>query len=247
MSNLGKLELADILAMGGPIRGFSSGCGSIEEGAQRVVGFLYEQLKGEDGKRPALALARLYLTRRYGDLDQGLQGFARGILGGAAPRPDTKCLVLTATRGEDAAWNDRRQSAGHQAIPLPDPDFVARIPMVSEVFRQLGVDVHEMLRPDSPGLPELAGRQFNVFFEPSARGSRFIPAQEGFVVPHHVESVVAFGGALPGGELFVALLFSKVRISQEVAELFSSLGLSVKLMLMSLGTAKLFPAQGASP
>ena len=40
-----------------------------------------------------------------------------------------------------------------------DPDFVARIPMVSEVFRQLGVDVHAVLRPDPTRVPEMAGRQ----------------------------------------------------------------------------------------
>lgn len=239
MTDLARLELSDILAIGGTLRGFSAGCRSIEEGGRRVVDFLHEKLTRDGGTRPALALSRLYLTHRYGDLDAELQAFARGILGGATPDDDTTCLVLLATRGAEPAWNDRKQSAGHKAIPLPDPDFVARIPMVSEVFRQLGVDVHAVLRPDPTRMPEMAGRQFDVFCEPRATGSHFIPAQP-FVTAHGVASVVAFGGALSTGDLFVTLLFSTVPISREVADLFAPLGLSAKLLLMPLARQPVF-------
>lgn len=246
MTDLARLELSDILAMGGVMRGFSQGCRSIEEGAGRVVDFLYEKLTRDGGARPGLALARVYLTHRYGDLDRDLQAFARGILDGATPNDDTKCLVLLATRGAEAAWNDRRKSVGHKAIPLPDPEFVARIPMVSEMFRQLGVDVHAMLRPDPAKVPEIAGRQFDVFCEPSALGSRFIPAQP-FVQAHGVASVVAFGGALSTGDLFVTLLFSTVPISREAAAVFAPLGLSAKLLLMPLARQSVFQAREVSP
>lgn len=239
MTDLARLELSDILSMGATVRGLSTGCRSIEEGASRLVDFLYERLTRDGGARPALALARLYLTHRYGNLDAGLQSFARGILGGAPPDDETRCLVLLATRGAEPAWNDRRQSAGHQAIPLPDPEFVSRIPMVSEVFRQLGVDVHSLLRPDPAKVPEIAGRQFDVFCEPNAAGSRFIPAQP-FVAAHGVASVVAFGGALSTGDLFVTLLFSTVPISREAASAFAPLGLSAKLLLMPLARQSVF-------
>lgn len=239
MTDLSSVELSDVLALGGPIRAFSAGCGSMEEGARRVVDFLFGKLTRNGEEQPALALARLYVTRRYGELDEDLQAFARGVLGGAVPDADTRCLVLLGTRGVEAAWNDRRRSEGHQAIPLPDADFVARIPMVSEVFRQLGVDVHAMLAPGSPSARDMASRQFDVFCEPRAAGSRYIPAQAQFVVPRGVESVVAFGGGLPSGDLFVTLLFSTVPISRELAELFAPLGLSVKLCLMPLVSQKL--------
>jgi hypothetical protein len=245
MIDLARLELSDVLALGGPLRGFSSGCDSTEQAARRVVDLLFGELRHAKEKRPALALARLYVTHRYGGLDPALQSFARGILGGAEPDADTQCLVLLATRGTEEAWNDRTRSAGHKAIPLPDPEFVARIPMVSEVFRQLGVDVHAMLKPGSQGLREMTDRQFNVFLEPKAQGSRFIPAQAEFVRPHRVESVVAFGGALPTGSLFVTLLFSTVPISRETAELFAPLGLSVKLALMPLVSKSLLTTVAA--
>lgn len=246
MTDLARLELSDILAMGGTMRGFSAGCRSIEDGAVRLVDFLYEKLTRDGGTRPALALARLYLTHRYGDLGADLQSFARGILEGATPDDDTKCLVLLASRGAEPAWNDRKKSSGHKAIPLPDPEFVGRLPMVSEVFRQLGVDVHAMLRPDPAKVPEIAGRQFDVFCEPNAAGSRFIPAQD-FVAAHGVASVVAFGGALSTGDLFVALLFSTVPVSRDVAAAFAPLGLSAKLLLMPLARQSVFRSAEVSP
>lgn len=246
MNDLARLELSDILAMGATVRGLSPGCRSLEEGAAKLIDFLYDGLTRDGGSRPALSLARLYLTHRYGDLDGGLQSFARGILDGATPSDDTKCLVLLATRGTEPAWNDRKQSSGHKAIPLPDPEFVSRIPMVSEVFRQLGVDVHAMLRPDPAKVPEIAGRQFDVFCEPNAAGSRFIPAQP-FVAAHDVASVVAFGGALPTGDLFVALLFSTVPVSREAAAVFAPLGLSAKLLLMPLARQSVFKVAEVSP
>lgn len=96
-----------------------TGCGSMEEVARRVVGRLYDALPDDSG-RSALALARLYKTHRFGDLDDALQTFASGVVGRDL-NPDTRCLVLLARRGSEPAWNDRAASAGHKAIPLPHP------------------------------------------------------------------------------------------------------------------------------
>ena len=67
---------------------------------------------------------------------------------------------------------------------------------------------------------------------PEAKGSPFVPAQEEFVIPFGIESVLGFGGVLPSKELFTVILFSKQKISRETAELFKSLALSLKLALL---------------
>lgn len=231
MADLSHFELSDVLSLGSSLRRFATGCDSMEAAAKRVVDLLYRELAGSANNDPALVLARLYKTHRYGDLDEGLQTFARDILGRADTPAHTKCLVLLATRGSEEAWNDRHRSAGHQAIPLPDPEFVAKIPMVTEVFRQLGVDVRTVLQ-DNPGeAASMSERRFDVFLVEHAKGSPYIPAQD-FVERHGVASVLAFGGGLPDGDLFVTLLFSKVPISREVADMFGPLGLSAKLALL---------------
>ena len=44
---------------------------------------------------------------------------------------------------------------------------------------------------------------------PEAAGSPYIPAQEDFVQPVGIRSVLGFGGMLPGGDIFVVILFSR--------------------------------------
>jgi two-component system, NtrC family, sensor kinase len=234
-----KFELSEMLMLGAALRGMGSSCSSMEEAGQRLVSHLWERITAADPHREALALARFYKTHRFGDLDGGLQGFATGILGGQPPDPDTKCLVLLATRGTEPAWNDRRASQGHQAIPLPDPAFVARIPMVSEVFRQFGIEPGSLLRADPAQLAEMERKQCGVFLVADPAGSTFIPAQD-FVLRHGVRSVAAFGGVFPNGDLFATLLFSRLSISREVADLLAPLALNMKLALLHFNSGRVF-------
>ena len=62
--------------------------------------------------------------------------------------PKLQCLTLLATVGEQAEWNVRDQSIGHQAIPLPSEEIVARAPMISQPIRQLGLEIHTIIRPE---------------------------------------------------------------------------------------------------
>lgn len=77
-----------------------------------------------------------------------------------------------------------------------------------------------------------------------------MPAQEGFVLPYGVRSVLGFGGLLPGGDLFVVILFSRVPISREVADLFRPLALSAKLAVLPFTAGPIFtegPPAGGGP
>ena len=56
-----------------------------------------------------------------------------------------------------------------------------------------------------------------------AVGSPFIPAQDEFVIAAGVKSVLAFGGVLGSGELFVVIMFSKTSIPQGTADVFKDL------------------------
>ena len=55
---------------------------------------------------------------------------------------------------------------------------------------------------------ELEQKNYNVFFVEDAIGSPYIPAQDDFVVPYGVRSVLGFGGLMPSGQVFAALLFT---------------------------------------
>lgn len=235
MVDLSRIQLSDTITLGAALRTIGREAESLESAAQQIVDHLYSQLC-QEGVR-STALVRLYKTCPSSDLDPELTAFARGILGGAPLSPSSACLVLMATRGERAAWNDRHASVGHKAIPLPDAAFVERLPMVSEVFRQLGIAPRAFLESDEAALDAIEQRGCRIFLVEEAKGSEFIPAQD-FVVEHGIRSVVAFGGLLPGAQLFVVLLFAKVPVTRAGADLLAPISLNLKLALLPLCAAR---------
>jgi hypothetical protein len=204
------------------LRGMSSNANSMEEVANRIVRYLYENCLDPNTGQSACALVRLFKTHLHGDLPKGLQEAARGILKGDAIARATKCLTLMATAGDEPQWNSRDGSTGHKAIPLVDEDFVKQIPMISRLIQQFGLEISTVLEP-MPGLLIDSERKIHstfIFHVPTALGSQYIPAQNEFVVPYQVKSVLGFGGLLPSGNLFVTIMFAKTWVPQETANLF---------------------------
>ena len=139
-----------------------------------------------------------------------------------------KCLILLGTAGEKPEWNDRSKSEGHKAIPLPSEQFVSQIPMISRLVSQFGLDVNAVIRPDPTLLADLEKKEYNAFHVPEAVGSPYIPAQDDFVIPHGVQSVLGFGSMLSTGDLFAVILFAKVHIARGTSDLAKSLAVKVK-------------------
>jgi hypothetical protein len=224
--DVARLDVRDLEAIARAFRSFSGGAASMEDVAQRIVHYLYSEFAVED--RPVVVLARLYRTLYVDDLDAEQRRAADRAAAGAL-QPDSSCLVLVATAGLEPAWNDRRRSKDHAAIPLEDPAAVARSPMIAALFKDLGFDVEIFVQPRSQhGFHNHSG---GVFFVPEATDSPVIPAQDEFVRRYGVKSVVGVGGFLPSGELFALIVFLSEQVSQETANLFSTIGLSVKASL----------------
>ena len=211
---------------------------SMEEAAQRVVRYLYDSLCEEDGTRSCV-LVRLYKTQTYGTLEPGLQEFARNVAGEDLA-PSDRCLTLLATGGDVENWWFRDRSRGHKAIPLASEQMVERFPMVSQLLRQLGVDVASMMAPPSERLRQMARQTYDVFHVGDALGSPHIPAQEDFVVPHQVRSAIGFGGFLFTGDLYAVILFSRVPVSRHAAEYVRLLSLAVRVPLLAFGRGPVF-------
>ena len=181
-------------------------------------------------------LARCFITRPYSALDAipDLQCTAQALLGGDIPDPMHRCLLLMATRGIEPDWNTRTSSAGHKAIPLGSQLLMERTPMITELMRQLGIPREYFLNRGR--LPPLSVpvRRAGCFYIPSALGSPYIPAQNRFVVPYGVRSVLGLGSTLGDRDIFAVLLFFRVEISQELAQLLSLLTVSIKIGLSTV-------------
>lgn len=216
---------------------------SMEETADRIVRYLYENLVDRRTGKNACALVRFFKTHPYGDLSTDLQEAAQAILKGRSIIRSTKCLTLMATAGEEPYWNDRQESTGHQAIPLIDQDFVYRAPMILQLIQQFGLEVSAVIDTAPTLITKTSHKAFNVFHVAEAVGSPHIPAQEQFVRPYQVQSVLGFGGMLPSGNLFAVILFSKVPISLITAGHFKWISAYVRIAVESFDRGKVFTPQ----
>jgi two-component system NtrC family sensor kinase len=232
MPDIADFTLKDMVEVSAALRSMGSGAASMEEVADKIVHFLYDHLTEKDGKGNACVLVRLFKTHSYAELDDNLQTFASGIMKASPISREMKCLILLATAGMLSGWNSRKQSAGHKAIPLPSEHFIEAFPMVRQLIQQLGLEVNTLLQPDPAVVVDMAQTTYNVFLIPDAVGSRYVPAQNEFVIPYNVQSVLGFGGILPSGNLFAVILFSKVKLSRQTADMFRSLALSVKIAIL---------------
>ncbi|MFQ5594216.1 MAG: sensor histidine kinase [Anaerolineae bacterium] len=232
MYDLTSFTLKDMTDCGAALRKLDSGATSMEEVANQIVRYLYDHLvDGQSGEK-SCALVRFFKTHPYNELHPELRECVHQILGMHPELPEMKCLTLLATAGVKPEWNVRQMSIGHKVHPLPSPDMVAQYPMVSQLIEQFGLELDAMLQPDPALLVDLERKTFNVFHVPKAAGSPYVPDQEDFVIPFGIQSVLGFGGMLPSGELFAVILFSKVHIPRETAELFKTLALSVKTAVL---------------
>lgn len=229
MPILDRFRVDDLGAVCDGVRAAAVGAASIEAAAGCIVDWLHVAFTDAEGA-PAFALTRLYKSFALADLDAELQEAATGAAESLAPA--TRCLTLLATRGIEPAWNDRHRSAHHRAIPLVSPAVVAGLPMVNGLLTQLGVDVDVVTTPGTRLAGSLHHRTYDVFFVPDARGSALIPAQDDFVIPYGVRSVIGFGGLLVSGDLFAVLGFATVVVPPAVPPLFRTVSLAVKTALV---------------
>jgi hypothetical protein len=98
----------------------------------------------------------------------------------------------------------------------------------------------------SQELADLGGKTYGVFHVEEALGSALIPAQNEFVVPFGVRSVVGFGGGLRSGDIFAVILFTRVPVGRDAADRFRSLALDVKTAFFDFDETAVFeePATG---
>ena len=244
-SDLTKFGLTEMLRCSTELRRATKDAPTMEEAAQRVCRRLYEELVTSE-KSKACVLVRCYKTHSYEKLEPELQSFARAVLQGAPTGPTMRCLTLLGTAGDEPAWNSRRTSIEHQAIPLPSAEMVEKAPMIAQLIRQFGLELTDVIRPTTDLVRGLAGKAYGVFHVPEATGSPYIPAQRDFVLKFRIRSVVGFGGSLPGGDLFAVILFARVPISSETADRFRNLALDVKTAFFLYREGEIFSTAAAA-
>lgn len=231
MYSFSRFSLTSMTTCGRQLRSLGYGATSLEEVGDRLVDHLYQSFRDPETHESELALVRCFKIHPYGGLPQELQILAQQ----AFQQPvaaDVKCLTLLATAGDQPRWNQTSASENHRVIPLASEESVRRVPMVTQLIQQLGLSINTVLAPTPDMLMDLHERTYNVFHIPDAVGSPAVPHQTDFVIPYGIRSVLGFGGMLPSGNLISLILFSKVPIQRETAQLFKPLALNVKFAVL---------------
>lgn len=233
--SIGQFDLAGMLQCSNLVQRAAHAAGSLDEAGARVARCLYDSFVVPDTGDHACALVRVFVTRDVAALAPAQRSFLdRRLRPGTTLTPTTKCLVLLGTAGAESAWNDPARSAQHFVIPLASEDVVRAAPMIAGLIEQFGLAISDVLRPPLALAPELRDKGYNVFHVEHARGSAYIPSQDEFVIPYGIASVIGWGGRLRSGDLFAAILFSRVHIPPSSAERFRSVALRLRSALFVL-------------
>lgn len=238
MPNISDFPRTDILSLQDDLRAVVRNCVSLEQAAQRAVSTIYEALSG------SAVLVRLFATVPFrslpGDIQARVQELASRNLGEEVVREDALILTLLGTRGLQAAWDHRQQSAGHAGVPLVSARFVEAIPMVSRLLQELGVDLRWFDHADL-GFVEtkLAGGLAGLFYVRDAAsatdaGGRLIIPSQSFVAEHGVKTVFGLGGAYAEGTIFTLIVFTKHLLEKEEVEPYVRLVSPLKAATASL-------------
>lgn len=225
-------EVDNLLTCAASLRALGSDAQSMEEVAAAVVGQLRASFTDETAGSSVLPLVRFYVTQPVGSLEPDLQDVARATGTDVFPERNVMCLALLASAGEESTWNDRRQSLAHRAIPLPSIEAVHRLPMIARLIDQLGLDAGLVVDPDLVVVPACGPRGVRVFYVSEARDSPYVPAQNDFVIPYGIRSVVGCGGTLPNGSIFAVVLFSTTPIPATALDAFVMMGLAVEVSVL---------------
>lgn len=232
-----------MILIGRDVRALGRNASTMEAAASEVTSYLYNCFRDPTTQKSLCALIRCFTTHPYEHLPPPLQSIAAQGLGDAAPAPGLRCLTLLATNGDQPAWNDRHASLSHQVIPLPTTHVLEQAPMISQMILQMGLELSQVVEPASTLRTDAARRSFQVFHVENAPGHPFVPAQHDFVGPAGIQSVLGFGGMLTSGEIFAVVMFSKVHISRETAQLFRTLALNVKLVFLPFSGRRIFASE----
>ena len=178
MHDLTKFTLRDMSECGLALRQIADKANCMEDASNLIIKYFYDNFIDKNTGEKNCILVRFFKTHPYGKLTPELQEYVRDILGQNQVADDLKCLTLFATAGELPEWNSRYKSTGHKAIPLATEDAVNRIPMISQLIKQLGLHPGIVVQPEFGLLIDNEQQMYNVFYVKDALGSPHIPSQE---------------------------------------------------------------------
>lgn len=226
--SLTTLSLVDVARCIARVRELAGRSSSIASFAQHLMQCFQETFCSALADDPEMVLSRCFVAQPFSEVTTEVKTWLQLDPRRISAPSSGLCLSLMGSAGVVEGWNDPSRSSRYRAIPIEADCFASRFPMFAEIFRQVGLSI------DKPRFGEgmtigSAGSACSVFNVPVAIGSPYVPAQDEFVKPFGIRSVVGFGGWYGQGRYFIVVLFSRVPIPPRSVELLRLLALSVRV------------------
>lgn len=239
-----SFSIGDMLDCSAVLRRAGADADSMEAVAQDTARWLRDNLVDDDGE-PALALVRLLATVAYRDLPPALARRAVELDPTVAGQPDRRCAVLLGSCGVRPEWDEVDSSVHHRVIPLP-VGAGGDAGELRTLVGAIGFDPARLSTDSRTPAGDRAGAPFRLLYmsadiadHPSAAGR--------FLIDNDVRSVLTFGNTLADGSPFAVLLLSTVPLDQDMAELFSTIGVSIRLALLPFTRSRVFAPRRDAP
>ena len=238
MGQLADCSDHELLDLQDAMRAEARGAPSLEEAVRGALAAFHARFP------ESIALLRAYATLPLRHLPDADVAFATELARSKGVEDllaqDTLVLSLLATCGTEPAWNDRRTSKGHRAIPLVSAAFVDAAPMIARLLRELGFDLGWIESRDTSLVERKLGVGWGGIFhvEDAATGvddagRLVIPAQD-FVAEHHVETVFGLASVWPTGSILTLVAFTRERLPRSTVEAFLPLVRALKVATTDL-------------
>lgn len=262
--NLVPFDTAEATTVGSDLRTLITSAETMEEASQATINYFRSAFVDVATGRPVFALTRMFHTFLWEDLSPDLRTYVK------QRDPDAVLdqryipfLVLLGTGGDHPHWSNRHVSRDHKVVPLSAVDVVRRAPLALALLdRVLQSPIpRAVTTPSSFGrliVPPSAGYVGNsdVFLVPEAFGSPYVPTPQ-FVRDYKIRSAVAIGGwtGLAGRaawsssvsrQAWVALLYSRVPISENMAPAFRAVANELHIALDRMAGTPIFKTVGPS-
>lgn len=179
---------------------------SLEEVAYYLVNELYSRVLNCDGNN-VFSLIRIFRFGTFDSLHSTLQDQIE---------PEyydiPYWMTLMGTYGNQPQWRHRAFSNGHQVFPA-QTDFT---PMIKETFNQMLLNPGDAMTEEDFRIVFNRDLPYKRFFHiEQALHSPHVPAQDDFVIPHNIQSVVGFGGSFVNRSGFLCIGFTQIPIYDE--------------------------------
>ena len=187
---------------------------SFEEVAQAACQYIFTGVTDENG-RSCFALFRIYRLSRREDAPPSLAAEA-------ASATDSVILMM-GTQGIEPQWCRRQDSANHQLVNIDEN----LSPMFRAAFDRANIDPTMQTHYEQEDIDAFSG----YFLVEQAVGCPAIPAQENFIKPYNIQSMITMGGRFLSGASYVAIGFSRQPMSKVAAARFSEISPHLSTLL----------------